>query len=293
MALPQRVKIAEQIIHRLQWDELDRGPIRRLVELAHDESQRFGPGSHNESSVHHCTVEFDAAGELVFCGAALLPLVAGAYGIKGDLRVRVADGAAVSAGSVIAVLTGPAAGLRTASLMAHAFVSRLSGIASFARRHVDELGSGRTRLLDNSATTPGWNTLERFALACGGAWSGGDGATRIRIEVDSRVPFRLESEIRRAREASPDVPVELIVRQPADVEFAVAASPDLIRLERFEVAALRDAVVRAGGRVFVEAHGGITLANLAEHAGLGLDFVSVDGLVSDAVHAPIDRTWRD
>ncbi|HUG12686.1 MAG TPA: hypothetical protein VMM36_16850 [Opitutaceae bacterium] len=293
MALPQRVKIAEQIIHRLQWDELDRGPVRRLIELAHEESRRAAGNSQSESGTQHRSVEFEAAGDLIFCGAELLPLVAGAFGIKGDLRVRVTDGAAVSAGSVIAVFTGPTAELRTASQVVHAFVSRLSGIATFARRHVDALGRGRTRLLDNSATTPGWSTLERFALACGGAWSGGNDATRIRIEVDSRNATRLESAIRRARDSSPDVPVELIVRQPADVETAVAAAPDLIRLERFGIAALRDAVARAGGRVFVEAHGGITLANLAEHGGLGLDFVSVDGLVSDAVHAPIDRTWRD
>jgi nicotinate-nucleotide pyrophosphorylase (carboxylating) len=293
MALPQRVKIAEQIIHRLQWDELERGPIRRLIELAHDESQRAAPAPHNEFGAQHGSVEFEAAADLVFCGAALLPLVASAFGPKCDLRVRVADGAATSAGSVIAVFTGAAPAWRTASQVAHAFVSRLSGIATFAKRHADALGRGRTRLLDNSATTPGWSTLERFALACGGAWSGGDGATRIRIEADSRDTSQLESSVRRARESSCNVPVELLVRRPDDLDAAIAASPDLIRLQRFGVGAIRAAVARVAGRVFVEAHGGITLANLAGHAGLGLDFVSVDGLLSDAVHAQIDTIWRD
>ena len=293
MALPQRVKIAEQIIHRLRWDELDRSAIRRLFDLAHDESRRSAGGSHGESGAQHRTVEFEAVGDFVFCGATLLPLVVSAFAIRGDVRVRATDGAVVSAGTVIAVFTGPTVELRAASQVAHAFLSRLSGIATFAKRHADALGHGRTRLLDNSATTPGWSTLERFALACGGAWSGGGGSARIRIDVDSSDASRLKFAVRRARDASPDVPVELIVRRQEDVEAAAMASPDLIRLERFSVAAIREAVARVGGRVFVEAHGGITLSNLAEHAGLGLDFVSVEGLVSDAAHAQIDRTWRD
>ncbi|HEY5550406.1 MAG TPA: hypothetical protein VIK52_00855 [Opitutaceae bacterium] len=293
MPLPQRVKIAEQLIHRLEWDGLDRGAIRRLIELAHDEAQRDTGAFENQSGAQRSSAEFQAAGNLVFCGAALLPLVASAFGIKGEVRVRAADGATAGVGAVIAALASPAAELRIAAQVAHAFVTRLSGIATFARRHVDALGGGRTRLLDDGATTPGWCTLERFALACGGAWSGGGSTGRIRIEVDPRETSRLEAAVRRAREAAADVPVELIVRRPADVDAAVATSPDLIRLEGFGIGAIRDGVACVGGRAFVEAHGGITLANLASHAGLGLDFVSVDGLVTDAVRAPIKWIWRE
>lgn len=293
MALPQRVRIAEQLTHRLVWDDIDRGAIRRLVELARDEARQGAGTSEIRSGAPFRAVEIGAAGNLVFCGAALLPLIATAFGIKGAVHVRASDGAAVEAGTVVASLAGPAAESLEVAQVAHAFVTRLSGIATFTRRHVDGLGRGRTRLLDNGATTPGWCALERFALACGGAWSGGTANRRIRIEVDPRDPSRLESAVRRARESNPDMPVELIARRPADVDAAAAVSPDLIRLEQFGIGAIRDAVACVGGRAFVEAHGGITLANLAEHAGLGLDFISVDGLVTDAGRAPIEWSWRD
>jgi nicotinate-nucleotide pyrophosphorylase (carboxylating) len=293
MPLPQRVRLAEQLLHRLEWESLDRGAIRRLVELAHDETRAGANLAENSPRAQRRTVELTAAGDLVFCGAALLPLVASAFGIRGGLHLRATDGASVAAGSTLAAIAGPAGALQSAAPVVHAFLSRLCGIATFARHHADVLGGGRTRLLDNCATTPGWSALERFALACGGAWSGGDGSSRIRIEAGARDTSRLGETVRRARESTPDVPVELTVLRPEDVAEAVAAGPDMIRLEHFGIEALRDAVACAGGRVFVEAHGGITLADLAAHAGLGLDFVSVEGLVTHAMHAPIGWSWRD
>lgn len=292
MSVPQRVKIAEQLVHRLAWETLDHGAIRRLVELARAEV-RPGPTAAQPAGAQLRTADITAAGELVFCGAALLPLLAGAFELKGGLHVRATDGTAVAAGSVLASISGPAGGLRSAAPVVHAFVSHLSGIATFARSHADVLGSGRTRLLDNCETMPGWGALERYALACGGAWSGGATGDRTRIEACTRDPSRLGETVHRAREAAPDLPLELTVRRPEDVAAAVAADPDMIRLERFAIGALRDAVACAGGRMFVEAHGGITLANLAEHAGLGLDFVSVDALVTGAARAPIGWNWRD
>lgn len=293
MPVPQRVKVAEQLVHRPGWESLDLGSIRRLVDLARDEALRGADPSDDSAGALRRSVEFTAMADTVFCGAALLPLVAGAFGMRNGLHVLAADGAEVAAGSVLAAMAGPAAGLRGAAPVAHAFLARLSGIATFARRHAGLLGAGRTRLLDNGATTPGWRALERFALGCGGSWSGGDGSGRIRIDVDSRDSSRLGEAVRRARESTPEAPVELHVHRPEDTAAAVAANPDLIRLERFTTVAIRHAVACAGGLVFVEAHGGITLANLAAHAGLGLDFVSVDGLVTDAARAPIGWNWRD
>jgi nicotinate-nucleotide pyrophosphorylase (carboxylating) len=194
---------------------------------------------------------------------------------------------------VLASIDGPAAELHCAASVMHAFLSRLSGIATFARRHSALLGGRRTRLLDTCTTTPGWRALERFALGCGGAWSGGDCSTRTRMEVDPRDNSRLVEAVRRAREGAPETPVELNIRRSEDVAAAVAADPDLIRLEHFATGALRDAVACAGGRVFVEAHGGITLENIEEHSSLGLDIVTIDGLVTDAMAAPIEWSWRD
>ena len=293
MPLPQRVRIAEQLVHRLGWESLDLGAIRRLVELAREEARPGAGPVDNSPGALRRTVELTAANDFVFCGAALLSMVAGAFGLKSGLHVRATDGANVAAGAVLASIAGPSGELRAAARLAHAFASQLSGIATFARCHADLLGGGRTRLLDNGATTPGWSALERFALGCGGAWSGGESNGRIRIEADPRDTSNLAETVRRARESAPEAPVELNVHRPEDFAAAVAADPDLIRLERFATGALRDAVACAGGRVFVEAHGAITMANLEAHAGLGLDFVSVDGLATDAARAPIEWNWRD
>jgi len=307
MAVPQRVRIAEQLMRRLEWDDLDRAAIRRLAECARDEEFRGyglqeqspkkadGPPAHFKTRASgQLTVDLIASADLVVCGSPIAPMVLTAFGVKGAARLRVGDGTLVPAGTVIATLAGSAAVLAPAASALQAFFRRLSGIATRTRRHVDALGKGRTRLLDSGATTPGWRMLEKYAIGCGGAWNGGAGSfDRIHLEARSRETVDLAAAIRRARESIPDVPVVVTVRDSSMIEETVAAAPDLIRLDRFSVAQLRRAVACVNGRVFVEAHGGIVLASLRRHAGLGLDFVSVDGLVSDAGWAHVDAVWHD
>lgn len=199
----------------------------------------------------------------------------------------------VASGTVIAALAGPVASLRPAADVLQAFVRRLSGIAAFARTHVDALGNGRTRLLDSGAFTPAWRALEKYALGRGGTWTGGEASERFRIDGSDRSTTDLETAVRSARGTAPEVPVEIAVCHPDTVGRALAASPDVIRLERFSVDSIRRAVACVNGRVFVEAHGGVDLSNIADYAGLGLDFLSIDGLVSDARWAQCDAIWRD
>jgi nicotinate-nucleotide pyrophosphorylase (carboxylating) len=219
--------------------------------------------------------------------------VAAAFGLGSDAHALIADGSHVARGTVVATLAGPAAALRPAAEVLHGFISRLSGVAASARAHADALGAGRTRLLDDGTFTPAWRMIEKYALGRGGAWDGGCESGRIRLDSTGIAAHEIDSSVRRARETSPDLPVEITVRDGDAVGRAVAAAPDLIRLESLAVDAIRRAVACVNGRAFVEAHGGINLANIATHAGLGLDFVSIDSLVSDARWAPIEVIWRD
>ena len=279
MSLPPRVRIADQLIRRRGWDDLDRGAVRRLVELARDEALRNRPAF--TPHTRRVSILIVASQETVFCGAGLVPLVAAAFGLKGEQRAQASDGASIRNGQNLASLDGVADHAHAAAGVLREFFSRLCGIATHARRFVDALGDGRTRLLDSGSTTPGWHELEKFALACGGAWDG-SGSRRIQINAQARDAGDVTASVRRARASAPDAPVEVIVNDPALVAAAVDASPDILRLEGFGVSAIRRATAAVHGRVFVEARGAIALRNLPRLSGLGLDFVSVDGLASEA-----------
>ena len=48
------------------------------------------------------------------------------------------------------------------------FLGRLSGIATLTRRYVDLVAGTRAGIYDTRKTTPGWRSLEKYAVRCGG-----------------------------------------------------------------------------------------------------------------------------
>ena len=174
---------AEQLLHRLSWDDLDPGYLRRLVEMAREEDLaglglRRRPASPGDRSApapaaapRYASAALVAREPLVVCGLGLVPLVLAAFGGHVDAQVAARDGARVPAGRVLATLHGDPRVLLAAERTLLNFLQRLSGVATTTARHVAALGPGRTRLLDTRKTTPGYRMLEKYAVACGGGWN--------------------------------------------------------------------------------------------------------------------------
>jgi nicotinate-nucleotide pyrophosphorylase (carboxylating) len=68
------------------------------------------------------------------------------------------------------------------------------------------------------------------------------------------------------------------VRDMAELDQALALKPDFILLDNMPPAAMRAAVERVGGKVPLEASGGITLENVREVAETGVDRISIGAL---------------
>jgi nicotinate-nucleotide pyrophosphorylase (carboxylating) len=95
--------------------------------------------------------------------------------------------------------------------------------------------------------------------------------------------------VRRAREADPGPPVEVECRDAGEVAEALDAGADRLLLDNMDPAELRAAVAARDERAApdaprpaLEASGGITLANVAEIAATGVDFISVGALTHSA-----------
>ncbi|RMD80270.1 MAG: nicotinate-nucleotide diphosphorylase (carboxylating), partial [Lentisphaerae bacterium] len=78
------------------------------------------------------------------------------------------DGDAVTRGTIVATVRGPARDILTGERVALNFLQRLSGIATQTRAYVEALAGSPTRLLDTRKTTPGLRLLEKYAVRCGG-----------------------------------------------------------------------------------------------------------------------------
>jgi nicotinate-nucleotide pyrophosphorylase (carboxylating) len=301
--------IAQTLLRRLAWSDLDPAHLRRLVAMARDEDlaglglrvkpRRTGDRSTAalRATARAARAELVARAPLIACGLPLVPLILSAYHGRATVKFRVRDGRAVPAGGVLATLTGAPRTLLAAERVILNFLQRLSGIATHTARHVAALGPGRTRLLDIRKTTPGHRMLEKYAVACGGGWNHRLGLFDRVVLKDNHLailgaPGDLAAAVARAKKSAPGLPVEVEVDTLAQIPPVLAAGADVILLDNFSPARIRHAVTLIAGRALTEASGGLTLENISRYAGLGLDFVSTGALVHHSSWADIGLDWR-
>lgn len=202
------------------------------------------------------------------------------------IRVDGSDGRSVEAGSMFAALTGSARGLLSAERVALNFLQRLSGIASLTSRFVAAVEGTDAKILDTRKTTPGWRSLEKYAVRAGGG-------TNHRMDLSSAILIKdnhlraldgdLELAIRRTRDlALPGTQVEVECDRLSQVKAAVAAGADVILLDNMKVDEIRRCVDVVAGRALLEASGGVTLANVRAIAKTGVDRISVGALTHSA-----------
>jgi nicotinate-nucleotide pyrophosphorylase (carboxylating) len=186
-------------------------------------------------------------------------------------------------------IEGPARAILTAERVALNFVQRLSGIASLAAQFVEAVAGTHARILDTRKTTPGWRTLEKYAVRCGGAHNHRFGLFDMVLIKDNHLaalasekPNPIAAAVRRAREAYPQLKIEVEADNLEQAQQAVEAGADIVLLDNMTPAELRASVAIAGGRAKTEASGGVSLASVGIIAETGVDFISVGALTHSA-----------
>ncbi|MCW5605914.1 MAG: carboxylating nicotinate-nucleotide diphosphorylase, partial [Burkholderiales bacterium] len=81
---------------------------------------------------------------------------------------RVAEGARVSAGTVICEVEGHARALLTAERTALNFLQMLSAVATATRRYADAVAGTRAAIVDTRKTLPGLRLAQKYAVRTGG-----------------------------------------------------------------------------------------------------------------------------
>jgi nicotinate-nucleotide pyrophosphorylase (carboxylating) len=238
-----------------------------------------------------CLARAVAKEPLVACGSEVFARVF--YSVDPTLRVEelVADGAWVEAGTVLYCVEGAARSVLAGERTALNFVQRLAGIATLARRFVEQLPSGvNTRIVDTRKTTPGLRVFERHAVRTGGAYNHRDSLGAGVLIKDNHIAAvgSLSRAVLRARQNAPHAHrIEVEVESLEAVEEALAAGADVIMLDNFAPRDVRQALEKIAGRALCEVSGGITLERIAEFAQPGVDVISVGALTHSAAAADI------
>jgi nicotinate-nucleotide pyrophosphorylase (carboxylating) len=202
------------------------------------------------------------------------------------LRWATADGCPVTAGTVVATVTGPMRTVLTGERTALNFLCHLSGIATLTHRFVTAAGD-RVRIWDTRKTTPGLRALEKAAVRAGGGLNHrGNLSDLVLIKDNHLVGLSVDAAVRQARATWPGRGIEVECEHLDQVHAAVAAGADLVMLDNLGPDDARDCVaaVRAGPRpaLPVEVSGGITLDTVAAYAATGADLISTSVITQSA-----------
>jgi nicotinate-nucleotide pyrophosphorylase (carboxylating) len=186
----------------------------------------------------------------------------------------------------IARAAGPARALLAAERTALNLLGHLSGVATLTARFVQAIEGTGAKVLDTRKTTPGLRGLEKAAVAAGGGTNHRLGLYDAILIKENHAALAggVGEAVRRAREAQPDLTVEVECRNLAEVREGAEAGADRLLLDNMSPAQLREAVAAARGPSGpeLEASGGVTLDTVAEIAATGVDFVSVGALTHSA-----------
>ncbi|MBX9603332.1 MAG: carboxylating nicotinate-nucleotide diphosphorylase [Bryobacteraceae bacterium] len=205
-----------------------------------------------------------------------------------DLYKRSGDRA--ETGDMIAQVTGPARRLLERERVSLNFMQRLSGVATLARRYSDAVAGTRTRILDTRKTTPGLRILEKMAAAAGGVKNHRMGLYDAILIKNNHVDLAGGVAKAVARAKASGLPVEIEVRDHAELEEALAQGVARVLLDNMTPKQAADEIRFIAGRAEVELSGGITLENIRKYAEAGADFIS-SGAITHSAQA-VDINFR-
>ena len=195
------------------------------------------------------------------------------------------DGDLLHPGSAIAGVVGNARALLSAERVALNLLGRLSGVASLTATYVQAIAGTRSRIIDTRKTTPGLRLLEKYAVRCGGGANHRFGLDDAILIKDNHVAAcgGVGEAIRRARDhVGHMVKIEAEVDTLTQLHEALEARPDIVMLDNFSLSDLAEAVKMVGGRVILEASGGVNLGTVRAIAETGVDLISVGALTHSA-----------
>ncbi|HLL64692.1 MAG TPA: carboxylating nicotinate-nucleotide diphosphorylase [Micromonosporaceae bacterium] len=250
-------------------------------------AEDLGPDGLDVTSVATIPAEQRDTGDLVARAdgvVAGLAVAAAVYdvasGRTAEVGIRIADGARVPRGAILATVVGPTRALLTAERTALNLLCRMSGVATHTRRWAEALTGTKAMVLDTRKTTPGLRILEKYAVRAGGGTNKRMGLYDVAMIKDNHklAAGGVAAAYRRVRAAFPDVPVQVEVVSVAEAAEAVEAGADFLLCDNMSPQLLREVVAVVGDRAELEATGGLTLEVVREYAGTGVDYLSVGGL---------------
>lgn len=190
------------------------------------------------------------------------------------------DGADVSAGTVLATVSGPVRYLLMGERTVLNLLCRMSGVATHTRRWTRLLADSKTTVLDTRKTTPGLRVLDKYAVRVAGGENKRMGLYDVAMIKDNHkfAAGSVTAAFGAVRAARPDITIQVEVDTLEEAREAVEAGADFLLCDNMTPAQLREVVAAVGDVAKLEATGNITLDVAADYAATGVDHISSGAL---------------
>ena len=226
--------------------------------------------------------------DCVASGLQVLGLVFRTLDPSLKIESRVADGDRLQSGDALMAVTGNVISILMAERVALNFVQRLCGVATLTARYVAAVEEFKAEIVDTRKTTPGWRSLEKYAVQVGGARNHRHGLFDGILIKDNhiRAAGTVTDAVSHALAMAPHgLKIEVEAADLNEVKETARAGADIILLDNMSEELLREAVSFVRDEypaIKLEASGGIVLENVARVAACGVDFISVGALTHSA-----------
>jgi nicotinate-nucleotide pyrophosphorylase (carboxylating) len=232
--------------------------------------------------------------QAVLCGTAWFDAVFQQLDANIVTDWRAADGDRIAPDQGLCVLSGPARALLTGERTALNFLQALSGTATLARRFADLVAGTGAVILDTRKTLPGLRLAQKYAVRCGGCQNHRIGLFDAVLIKENHIMAAgsIGQAIATARHLHPDVTIEVEVESLVELEEALAARPDIVMLDNFDLATLAVAVRIADRQVKLEASGNVNFDTVRPIAETGVDYISIGGLTKDVRAVDFSMRFR-
>lgn len=225
----------------------------------------------------------------VFSGSAVFVAAFKLTDSSVQVEMHIKDGEAFVAGQKLATITGPARAVLTAERIGLNFTQRMCGIATLTAQYVAKVQCTKANILDTRKTTPNLRAFERQAVLDGGGRNHRFSLSDMVMAKDNHLAVLtaggkdLTTELKRVKSELPaGVKLEVEVDRIDQIAPVLAADVDIIMLDNFSLADLREGVALIAGKCVVEASGGVNLDTVGEIAKTGVDVISVGALTHSA-----------
>lgn len=233
------------------------------------------------SSTQMLNAEIITREPMLVCGQAWANEVFAQIDNKVACQWLVTEGAWLPSPTSLCRITGPARAILSGERTALNFLQTLSGTATQTHIFLQALTGTSTRLLDTRKTLPGLRMAQKYAVACAGAMNHRMGLYDAFLIKENHIAAcgSIQAAVSMARQAHPQVFLEVEVQNIIELREALACKPDRILLDNFDLPTIAEAVAINQPKICdLEVSGGVDVTTIRALAETGVDYISVGSL---------------